>query len=59
MMGSEPHIKAHRLFNLSQEGSLDATEEEETHLLECEDCELAVTTFALLFGKQRRTLMRD
>ena len=60
MMGSEQHIKAHRLFNLSQEGSFDATVEEDTHLLECEDCQQAVTTFTLLFGKQkRRTLVPD
>ena len=51
MVRTEQHIKALRLFNQSREAGFKVTDEEETHLLECEDCQQALATFALLFGE--------
>ena len=59
MVGSEEHIRALRLLDLPSDGSFQTNEEEETHLLVCEDCHQAVAVFALLFGEQRPTLMLD
>jgi hypothetical protein len=59
MSGSEEHIKALRLLNLSQDDGLEVTEQEDTHFLVCEGCRQALAMFALLFGTQRPTLMPD
>lgn len=59
MEGSEQHIKALRLLNLSQDEGLEVTEDEETHLAQCQACHMAFTVFALLFDKQRPTLMEN
>ena len=48
MVGSE-HVQTLRFFNLSQDAGFEVSAEEETHLLGCEDCRKALTTFALLF----------
>jgi len=50
MVESEQHIKSIRLMNLSGDGAVEVTKEEDTHLQECEECKQAVAVFSLLFG---------
>ena len=52
MQGREQHIRALRLLNLSRGDPFQVSEAEDAHLDDCEECRQAITTFAVLFGKE-------
>jgi hypothetical protein len=45
MAGSDGHLKPFRLFDLALDGGSQITEEERTHLRECEECQRILATF--------------
>jgi hypothetical protein len=45
MAGSDEHLKPLRLFDLARNGGSQITEEERTHLRECEDCQRILAVF--------------
>ena len=46
MAGSDEHLKPLRLFNLARDGGLETTDEERSHLQDCEECQHVIAVFS-------------
>ena len=53
MKETDKHIELLRLFDAARGGDFELTEDEQKHLLECEECKSVLAVFARQFGRPR------
>jgi hypothetical protein len=54
MAGSHKHVQPLRLYDLARDGQSQITEEERSHLRECEECQRILAVFAREFTQPGR-----
>jgi predicted anti-sigma-YlaC factor YlaD len=59
MAGSEEHLTPLRLFDLARQSGNQASEIEQEHLQQCEECSRIIEVFARQFNKTPKHMPED